>query len=147
MPYCGNSYSNYSPMWHIVQGDDFADGFSNVHSAQLFPYEGIGVKTEGDNNGGDLNFPLSFIKNGETRDASFISGENGRLFVYAPCTGLAAYDLNYDWGTGVEDISNDADDDEATAEYYNLQGLRVTPTAPGFYIRRSGKSITKVLIR
>lgn len=147
MPYCGNSYSNYSPMWHIVQGDDFADGFSNVHSAQLFPYEGIGVKTEGDNNGGDLNFPLSFIKNGETRDASFISGENGRLFVYAPCTGLAAYDLNYDWGTGVEDISNDADDDEATAEYYNLQGLRVTPTAPGFYIRRSGKSVIKVLIR
>ena len=48
--------------------------------------------------------------------------------------------------SGVEDI--DADND-AEAEYYNLQGVRVAADdlTPGIYIRRQGTTITKVAIR
>lgn len=48
--------------------------------------------------------------------------------------------------SGVEDI--DADND-AEAEYYNLQGVRVAADGltPGIYIRRLGNSVTKVVIR
>ena len=48
--------------------------------------------------------------------------------------------------SGVEDV--DADND-AEAEYYNLQGVRVAADdlVPGIYIRRLGTTVTKVAIR
>ena len=39
--------------------------------------------------------------------------------------------------------------DSATARYYNLQGIEVSPDAltPGIYIRRQGTTATKIHIR
>jgi hypothetical protein len=48
--------------------------------------------------------------------------------------------------TGVEDIA--VDGDNAEAEYYNLNGVRVTgDLAPGLYIRRTANKAQKVVIR
>lgn len=45
---------------------------------------------------------------------------------------------------GVEnvEISNDG-----AAEYFNLQGIRVTEPAPGIYIKRQGSKVTKVIVK
>lgn len=48
--------------------------------------------------------------------------------------------------SGVEDIITDADAD-APVEYFNLQGVRVAePAAGNLYIRRQGKTSTKVIL-
>lgn len=48
--------------------------------------------------------------------------------------------------SGIDDIYTDNDD--APAEYYNLQGVMMTrPLAPGMYIRRQGSTVTKILVR
>ncbi len=50
--------------------------------------------------------------------------------------------------TGIDDIT--ADDDNASIEYYNLQGMRVKAdnlTPPGLYIRRQGSKTTKIIVR
>ena len=50
--------------------------------------------------------------------------------------------------TGVDDIAVD-NDDAAEAEYYNLQGVRMDAEnlQPGLYIKRQGKSATKVVVK
>ncbi|MGM9845144.1 MAG: carboxypeptidase-like regulatory domain-containing protein [Muribaculaceae bacterium] len=48
--------------------------------------------------------------------------------------------------TGVSDISVDSTDADE-AEYYTLQGVRVTNPQSGIYIRRTATAATKVLIR
>lgn len=46
---------------------------------------------------------------------------------------------------GISDITVDAD---APAEYYNLNGVRVSgELAPGLYIRRQGNSVSKVVVK
>jgi hypothetical protein len=51
-----------------------------------------------------------------------------------------------DLATGVEDIAVDADN--AEAEYFNLNGVRVTgDLAPGLYIRRTATKAEKVIIK
>ena len=48
---------------------------------------------------------------------------------------------------GVSDIAADADAN-APAEYFTLQGVRISGTpAPGIYIRRSGSVVSKVVVR
>jgi hypothetical protein len=52
----------------------------------------------------------------------------------------------YAISTGVEDVA--VDGDNAEAEYYNLNGVRVTgDLAPGLYIRRTANKAQKVVIR
>lgn len=46
---------------------------------------------------------------------------------------------------GIQGIETPAEG--APAEYYNLQGVRVTDPVPGIYIRRQGSDVTKVVIR
>ena len=46
---------------------------------------------------------------------------------------------------GVEDI--EAVDANAPVEYFNLQGQRVAEPAAGLYIKRQGKTVSKVVIR
>ncbi len=48
----------------------------------------------------------------------------------------------------VSDITIDAPDLDAPVEYYNLQGVKIAPTniTPGVYIRRQGRTATKVLL-
>ena len=52
---------------------------------------------------------------------------------------------------GVEDVMvddcDDSDIDWTDAEYYNMQGVRVMNPTTGFYIRRVGKHVQKVLLR
>lgn len=48
----------------------------------------------------------------------------------------------------VSAVSNIAvDNEDAPAEYYNLQGVRVNNPAPGIYIVRRGNKVSKVLVR
>lgn len=48
--------------------------------------------------------------------------------------------------TGIQGIS--ADDANAPVEYFNLQGIRVSnPQEGGLYIRRQGKTVSKVLVK
>lgn len=46
--------------------------------------------------------------------------------------------------TSVYEIETDGD---APAEYFNLQGVRVEPAAPGLYICRQGGKVAKIAIR
>jgi hypothetical protein len=46
--------------------------------------------------------------------------------------------------TGIEDIEGAAAD--APVEYYNLQGVRVANPTNGIYVRRQGKTVTKVML-
>ena len=46
--------------------------------------------------------------------------------------------------SGIENIVDDAD---AETEYYNLQGVRVYDPAPGIYIVRRGKKVSKMILR
>lgn len=49
---------------------------------------------------------------------------------------------------GVEDIvAGEAVDANAPVEYFNLQGQRVAEPAAGLYIKRQGKTVSKVVIR
>lgn len=61
---------------------------------------------------------------------------------------LIGYEGRYN---GVEDIKVDDNDDSeidwTNAEYYNMQGIRVMNPTSGFYIRRVGKHVQKVLLR
>lgn len=40
-----------------------------------------------------------------------------------------------------------SDSADAPVEYYNMQGIRVDSPANGLYIRRQGKTVTKVLVK
>ena len=49
---------------------------------------------------------------------------------------------------GVQSVAEvEADVAEGDVEYYNLQGIRVTPDRAGVYIRRAGGEVTKVMIK
>ena len=50
--------------------------------------------------------------------------------------------------SGIEDVIEDSNNNDAPVEYYNLQGIRVNQPAPGqVYIKRQGSSVSKVLVR
>ena len=77
------------------------------------------------------------------------------IYAYGGDTKWSTMCIKYAWHyaigdngnvSGVEDIDSDND---AEAEYYNLQGVRVAADdlTPGIYIRRQGSSVTKVAIR
>ncbi len=48
-------------------------------------------------------------------------------------------------GSGVADLNGE--DAAAPAEFYNLQGVKVSGTEPGIYIRRQGNKTEKVIVR
>jgi len=54
-------------------------------------------------------------------------------------------DSNGGLKTGVETVV--VDDENATVEYFNVQGVRVNADQPGLYIRRQGSKVEKVTIR
>ena len=53
------------------------------------------------------------------------------------------YTVTENTTTGVENIAVET----AEAEYFNLQGVRVAEPANGIYIRRQGKTVTKVFVK
>ncbi len=54
-------------------------------------------------------------------------------------------DLDIPIESGIEDIT--VADTNAPVEYYNLQGVRVENPANGLYIKRQGKTATKVFVK
>lgn len=53
--------------------------------------------------------------------------------------------IRYNGVSGVEDVT--AEDANAHVEYFNLQGIRVENPENGIYIRRQGRTVSKVLVR
>jgi len=86
-------------------------------------------------------------------DSLFGSAEvRADITLNVPMESVTAYRTTPVWSdfkvvgvAGVSEARVDTADGEA--EYYNLQGIRVTPDAPGIYIRRTADSVTKVLLR
>ncbi len=84
---------------------------------------------------------LSFV----FTDAQKTATANGAAFLSVGCsiTKIVAKGAGTD---GIKDVIG-ADDAAAPVEYFNLQGVRVAEPAAGLYIRRQGKTVTKVVIR
>lgn len=81
-----------------------------------------------------------------------ITDDNGkkavRIMLYKDFNGLGVYTLAQEgFKNGVQDIEA-ADNSNAPAEYFNLNGVRVQgELAPGLYIKRQGTEASKVVIR
>lgn len=59
---------------------------------------------------------------------------------------ISTVTVTYKTISGIEDVTSG--DNDATVEYYNLNGIRIQgEPAPGLYIRRQGTEVTKVVIR
>lgn len=55
--------------------------------------------------------------------------------------------VSYKKYDGITDAVQSGDDTDAPVEYYNLQGMRVQQPDHGFYIRRQGTKVSKIIIR
>ena len=75
-------------------------------------------------------------------DVVQLAPASANVYVYSAGNGLAAYHVT-DTSTGNIDVI--ATDDNAPAEYYDLQGRRVDNPTPGIYIKRQGAKTTKVV--
>ena len=80
-----------------------------------------------------------------------ITGENNstaNFWVLVPQQGIGHFQFE-GLRSGVDGIAVDGDDSEAPVEFYNLQGVRLDSEnlAPGIYIKRQGRTATKVVIR
>lgn len=53
----------------------------------------------------------------------------------------------YSPSSGIDAPEIVVDDSDAPVEYYNLQGIKVANPAPGIYIRRQGRNVSKILIQ
>lgn len=71
----------------------------------------------------------------EKEDLDCFTYAHARIGKLRPTSGIES--LN-----GVKSV-----EEEATPEYYNLQGVRVTDPAPGIYIVRRGSKVSKAVIR
>jgi len=60
---------------------------------------------------------------------------------------ITLYTTGSDINTGIDNIVKNNSDINNTTTYYNLQGIRIQePVTPGIYLKRQGKTTTKVLI-
>ncbi len=92
---------------------------------------------------------------GETRDMlnivdnPSVAGKtiviSGSLEAYFSAPGVK--NTQYVSGLDESGIDNITADSNATAEYYNLQGVRVANPEAGLYIRRQGNNVTKVYVK
>jgi hypothetical protein len=63
-------------------------------------------------------------------------------FVYKPDEGIITLKITGYTATGVDDVTAEND---AEAEYYNLQGIRISKPARGIYIVRKGTAVSKAI--
>jgi hypothetical protein len=63
-------------------------------------------------------------------------------FVYKPDEGIITLKITGYTATGVDDVTAEGD---AEAEYYNLQGIRISKPARGIYIVRKGTAVSKAI--
>lgn len=121
-------------------GYDAGDGCFRVNSlAYNYIQAGLTPKTEwyGKKSDTNISFPASTIVVSEknyNNNAWYTTNKQGRLQIAIPRQ------------AGVDGIVGDAN--EAQAEYFNLQGVRVANPVPGqMLIVRRGENVTKELIR
>ena len=98
----------------------------------------------------DYGAPVVFLQTGNGKASATGIDNPTTTYIYGLCNqnGIAAYKLTSRLATGAEDIVTDSTDDDE-AEYYNLQGVRISgnrPLAPGIYIRRTAATTTKVIL-
>ncbi len=97
-----------------------------------------------------ITYPVTFEAENQSGQMSTYYNQ---LFWYADGVGGYRGNMNGDfkivltalYEAGVEDI--EAVDANAPVEYFNLQGQRVAEPAAGLYIKRQGKTVSKVVIR
>ena len=77
-------------------------------------------------------------------NASSAKSWAARPYVYTVTADLVSMRITLSSPSGIDDAAVDADVD---AEYYNMQGVRVSNPGPGVYIVRRGASVTKEMIR
>lgn len=97
-------------------------------------------------------------KLGDAEATDGIAAENG-VFTFAnsgeyvcsmtnalfPKLTLTTAPIIVDATSGVAEL--EGDDANAPVEYYNLQGVKVSGDAPGVYVRRQGKHVSKVIVK
>lgn len=95
----------------------------------------------------------SMAHNVET--ANFTVGEDGKLSIKMEKTinpeeqnrfAFKSFALYY-LGNQTTGVANIAVDENAPVEYYNMQGIRVANPTNGLYIKRQGKTATKVIVK
>lgn len=123
-----NSTNNKSNV-QLVSINEQMD-FSSMKALWTFPYEGLG-----DVSSGTLQVDA---------DYEIIDEKKAVLYVYAPGNGLGAYEITDNAVSNVIDVVNE---EEATTEYYDLQGMKVERLQRGIYIKRKGANVSKVMIK
>lgn len=134
--------------WRIFTGDNFITGISGQTACWDIPDITGGIGASSTATGiYDHGAPCCVLQP-NTVSRSFDNDSGTRLFVYSPTVGLAAYVLANRLVTGADEIAADTAPD-APAEYYNLQGIRIPADRlqPGIYLRRSGNTITKTIVK
>ena len=129
---------NYKAQWRVAAeadgGADAANSYTGMTALWTVPGtdEGLGK--------------VSSTTCSAPVDVRVVDSATARIYVYSPGNGLACYRLT-DTSSGVSDITADGGAD-APAEYYNLQGMRISaPTAPGVYLERRGTRTLKRIQR
>ena len=77
-------------------------------------------------------------------DFDSISENKGLLYTYSPGNGISAYELTDNTDVSVLSITND---NNAQEEYYNLQGIKINNPSSGFFIKRKGNKVSKVIYK
>jgi hypothetical protein len=83
------------------------------------------------------NYTLDSVVAGTYNVEALVNVYNGAAQLY-----VIAYTA-----TGTDGIANVAADNNADAEYFNLQGVRVANPTNGLFIRRQGNNVQKVLVK
>lgn len=108
--------------------------------------DGIFLKNEGVTDGNEINITLAT----PTLDAKVVDSCDNPSYFHLTNEGfkLAAKEGNLvtaeDTESAVKGIG--ADNEDAPAEYYNLQGVKVANPDKGIYIVRKGTSVSKVIL-
>ena len=138
--YVINQY-NVSPGCQVRVAEIPDLSFSNMQSYWVIPEIGLGETSDG---GTRVHNIATYIHT----DANGVQG--CYLLIYKCCNGVGVYQIAEDGfipvyeKAGVEGI--EADEIEAPAEYYNLQGVKVANPENGLYIVKRGNKATKEIV-
>ena len=119
---------------------DVTNGAANGAATQALPAASFGT--------GNWGASVS----GCTKIVHQLSGNQNsmlKLWALVPMQGIGMWKFNGETQSAVENIAIDAAEVDTEAAYYNLQGVRVDNTnlTPGFYIRRTAATASKVYVK
>ena len=119
---------------------DVTNGAANGAATQALPAASFGTGNWGAS------------ATGCTKIVHQLSGKQNsmlKLWALVPMQGIGMWKFNGETQSAVENIAIDAAEADTEAAYYNLQGVRVDNTnlTPGFYIRRTAATASKVYVK